>query len=368
MDSPGARSQRDPSAMVFSPSDLDGVVLTPLERRTFRQQTAQHEAPWIAVSVAAVCLAIASLNSVLGTGEGMGTSFQANIPIFFASLLVAMSAPLLGRSWMPASVVPWISAGLATLIVLSLLLQEHAVFSDTGLLYSLFAIAAYGPIALDWRAAIVAAVPMAIGCVWVSMSQPSPTNVDWIVGSVAAFLISGVLLAVRLRGVDALAKALALHAALATEDPLTGMLNRRGLDTRIPQAFGLAARGEVLASAMFVDIDGLKQVNDRFGHHAGDAVIKATAEAIKKSVRAGDFTCRWGGDEFLILGIGNRWNAEVLSARVRGHLLESSIPQSQWSGTVTFGWAEVDPALENFDDLVRLADADMYSRRASRQV
>jgi len=361
-------SARSASAMVFSPSDLDGVVLTPQERRTFRQQTAKHEAPWISASVAAVALAIATLNSVLSTGYGPGTSFRDNIPVFVAALLLAIAAPLIGRSWVPAAAVPWISAGLAVVIVMSLLLQEHANFSDTGLLYSLFAIAAYGPIALDWRAAIVAAVPMLMGCVWVAMAQPSPMNVDWIVASIAALMISGVLLAVRLRGVDALAKALALHAALATEDPLTGMLNRRGLDARIGQVFGLAARGQVTISAMFVDIDGLKQVNDRHGHHMGDQVIKATAEAIQAAVRAGDFTCRWGGDEFLILGIGSRWNSEVLSARICELLSKSNIPSRVWPGTVTFGSATIDPAGESFDELVRRADADMYARRAHRKV
>ena len=368
MGSGHSSSQGRTSPIVYSPDDLDDVELDPADRRHFRQQTAKHEAPWIAVSVSAVAFGIAALNSALSTGTGSGTSFQDNIPVFCAALLLAIAAPLLGRSWMPAAAVPWISAGLAAVIVLSLLLQEHAHFSDTGLLYSLFAIAAYGPIALDWRAATVAAVPMAVGCVWVAMAQPSPADVDWIVASVAAFLISGVLLAVRLRGVDAHAKALALHAALATEDPMTGMLNRRGLDARISQAFSLAARGQTTVSAMFVDIDGLKKVNDRHGHNFGDVVIKATAEAIQGAVRAGDFTCRWGGDEFLILGIGSRWNPDVLTSRIRELLAAGSIPNHVWPGTVTFGWAMIDPAVDSFDELVRQADADMYSRRAGRKV
>ena len=355
--------ERDAAALVFAPSDVDHVVLTALERRTFRQQTAKHEAPWIAVSVGAVSFTIATLNSVLGTGA----TFNDNVAVFIAAALIAISAPLLGRSWMPAAVVPWISAGLAVVLVLALLSQEYTNFSDTGLLYSLFAIAAYGPIALDFRAAIAAAVPMLIGCAWVASSLDSPANIDWFVGSIAAFLISGVLLAVRLRGVDALAKALALHAALATEDPLTGMLNRRGLDSRISQVFALAARGEVNISAMFVDIDGLKQVNDLHGHNMGDRVIKATADSIRRAVRAGDLTCRWGGDEFLILGIGTRWNSEVLTERICAYLAEAAISTSQWPGTVTFGWATIDPAVDSFDELVRRADADMYARRASRK-
>ena len=354
--------------MIFSPRDIDDVVLTPHERHTFREQTAKHEAPWISASVAVLAFALATLNSVLGTGDGGGTSFSENYPIYLASVLLAIAAPLIGRSWMPAALVPWISAGLATVMVCALLLQEYTHFSDTGLLYALFAIAAYGPIAMDWRAAIVAAVPMLMGCIWVSLSLHSPANIDWIVASIAALLISGVLLAVRLRGVDALAKALALHAAMATEDPLTGMLNRRGLDQRLSQVFGLAARGQVTISAMFVDIDGLKQVNDRHGHNMGDLVIKATANAIHDSVRAGDFTCRWGGDEFLILGIGTHWDSDVLTERIRAHLASCKISPEKWPGTVTFGWATVDPAVDSFDELVRQADADMYSRRASRKV
>ena len=354
--------------MVFSPRDVDDVVLTPHERHAFRQQTAQHEAPWIAASVAVLAFALATLNSVLGTGNKGGTSFSENYPIYLAAVLLAIAAPLIGRSWVPAALVPWISAGLATVMVIALLLQEYTHFSDTGLLYALFAIAAYGPIAMDWRAAIVAAVPMLVGCIWVSLSLTSPADIDWIVASIAALLISGVLLAVRLRGVDALAKALAMHAALATEDPLTGMLNRRGLDQRMSQVFGLAARGQVTISAMFVDVDGLKQVNDRHGHNWGDQVIMATADAIGKSVRAGDFTCRWGGDEVLIRGIGSTWNSDVLTERICKHLDASGIPADKWPGTVTFGRATVDPAVDSFDELVRQADADMYSRRSRRAI
>ncbi|MDO8732956.1 MAG: GGDEF domain-containing protein [Actinomycetota bacterium] len=361
-------TERDASGIVFSPSDIDHVALTAHERSAFRQQTAKHEAPWIAASVAVLALVLATMNSVLGTDEGGGTSFQENIPIFLSALLLAIAAPLLGRPWLPAAAVPWISAGLATLMVLALLFQEYKHFSDTGLLYALFAIAAYGPLAMDFRAAISAAVPMLIGCIWVSMSLASPANVDWTVASIAALMISGVLLSVRLRGVDSLAKALALHAALATEDPLTGMLNRRGLNARLGQVFSLAARGQVTISAMFVDIDGLKQVNDRHGHNMGDQVIKATAEAIQSSVRGGDLTCRWGGDEFLILGIGSNWNSDVLTQRIREFLAKSEIPTGQWPGTATFGWATIDPAVDTFDELVRQADADMYSRRARRKV
>lgn len=359
-----APKRRGASSMMFSisPHDIDNVKLTAAERLTFRQRTAKREAPWIAASVAAVSFTIATLNSLVGTGS----TFQDNLPIFFAALLLLIAAPLIGRTWMPAAAVPWINAGLAFIVVLSLLMQERANFSDTGMLYALFAIAAFGPIVLDWRAAIAVAVPMFLGCVWVASSLDSPANVDWVVASIAALLISGVLLNVRLRGVDDLAKALALQAAFATEDPLTGMLNRRGLDARTSQVFSLAARGHVTISAMFVDVDGLKQVNDHHGHHMGDLVIKATAEAIRESVRAGDLTCRWGGDEFLILAIGTRWNPELLTERIRAHLAQAKVPATQWRGSVTFGWASVDPGEEPFDELVRRADADMYSKRAHR--
>jgi len=88
---------------------------------------------------------------------------------------------------------------------------------------------------------------------------------------------------------------------MAVTDKLTGLLNRHGFDAVFMQALKEAKRShEPLSVAMF-DIDNFKDINDRFGHVAGDAVIHAVGAAARAALRESDALCRWGGDEFLVL-------------------------------------------------------------------
>jgi diguanylate cyclase (GGDEF)-like protein len=88
-------------------------------------------------------------------------------------------------------------------------------------------------------------------------------------------------------------------ATLARVDPLTETLNRRAFDAHVAE---LASRaGKMSGTVALVDINGLKQINDLYGHAAGDAVIRALGTAIRSLIRADDLLFRWGGDEFLLL-------------------------------------------------------------------
>ena len=89
-------------------------------------------------------------------------------------------------------------------------------------------------------------------------------------------------------------------ARLAQVDPLTGALNRRGLDLRVPE---LEADDAALAVAM-VDLDHFKLVNDNFGHAVGDEVIIMLAEVLNASTRKEDLVGRYGGEEFIVLMSG----------------------------------------------------------------
>jgi diguanylate cyclase (GGDEF)-like protein/PAS domain S-box-containing protein len=90
-------------------------------------------------------------------------------------------------------------------------------------------------------------------------------------------------------------------ARLAREDPLTGLANRRQFDERLEQAVVRARRLELPIALMLLDVDYFKQVNDRHGHPAGDAVLKAVAERIRASTYDVDLVARLGGDEFAVL-------------------------------------------------------------------
>ena len=91
------------------------------------------------------------------------------------------------------------------------------------------------------------------------------------------------------------------HTLLARHDPLTTLLNRRGFEERFEQAIAQAHRRETPLSVLAIDIDHFKQVNDRYGHHAGDRVLFQLAEQLRAWFRQTDCVARMGGEEFLVL-------------------------------------------------------------------
>lgn len=88
---------------------------------------------------------------------------------------------------------------------------------------------------------------------------------------------------------------------IATTDSLTGLINRQAFDFLFGEYFKDSLRKSSTFSAVMFDIDYFKKINDRYGHLAGDKVIKEVAELAKNSVRQNDFIARWGGEEFIVL-------------------------------------------------------------------
>ncbi len=111
---------------------------------------------------------------------------------------------------------------------------------------------------------------------------------------------------------------LRLHEAelLATLDPLTGVANRRELDREL--AARVAAQHEFCV--LLFDLDGFKAVNDQYGHLCGDEVLKQLAARLGGQVRARDFVCRWGGDEFVAILACEQAHAETRSRQIAARL------------------------------------------------
>ena len=155
---------------------------------------------------------------------------------------------------------------------------------------------------------------------------------------------------------------------LALEDPLTGLPNRRLLEDRLERALSTAARNRERVAVLLLDLDGFKDVNDEFGHAAGDAVLKAVAQRLKVSVRESDTVARTGGDEFVLLVRGVQQRADV------AHLAEKLLatirePISDGGITLQVG-ASIGIAIYPADtlhpaQLVRLADKAMYDVKQS---
>ena len=122
-------------------------------------------------------------------------------------------------------------------------------------------------------------------------------------GLLASLLLSAVVwqyLKVR-NIVQAAEEAKARIRHLAEHDALTGLANRRLLKAKMEHAIVRARRDAQSIAVMFIDLDGFKQVNDVLGHQAGDTLLKAVSERLRKSVRANDTVARLGGDEFVVV-------------------------------------------------------------------
>jgi diguanylate cyclase (GGDEF)-like protein len=89
--------------------------------------------------------------------------------------------------------------------------------------------------------------------------------------------------------------------ALATSDPLTGLLNRRGFSDALELELARCRRYGKIAALLLLDLDNFKAVNDTLGHQGGDEVLAKVGELLGKSIRVTDTAGRWGGDEFVIL-------------------------------------------------------------------
>ena len=140
---------------------------------------------------------------------------------------------------------------------------------------------------------------------------------------------------------------------LAATDPLTGCLNRRAFLERLDRAAAGAGAGWVVC---LVDLDGFKGVNDRAGHAAGDAVLRAVTVALGGVVRETDTVARLGGDEFAVLAAADAGGSEALAARLR----EAVAAAGGATGvTASVGATDVRPGDEG-DEVLGRADQAMY--------
>ena len=153
---------------------------------------------------------------------------------------------------------------------------------------------------------------------------------------------------------------------LAGHDPLTGLLNRGGLEIRSSALLALAQREKRSVFAVFIDIDGLSNINNAHGHLAGDLVISEIAVAATRLVRAADLVARWGGDELVIIGLGEGPDPDRVEAVIRADVT-IALQNSEIDGSVSAGLSTLEGESASASALIHLADAHMYERRLLRR-
>jgi len=186
--------------------------------------------------------------------------------------------------------------------------------------------------------------------------RPSPDTTGRVVryGSVAA------------RARQTIESATEQMTRLALQDPMTGVLNRRGLEQALVKLCAARDRGSAPV-AVLIDCDDFKSINDGYGHAAGDAVLKAVANALVETVRAGDYVARVGGDEFmLVLPDTRTWEAVEVANRVRVRVTEEvqGLPDELPEVSVSIGVQRLARGITSVTEVVRATQAALKSSKA----
>ena len=160
-----------------------------------------------------------------------------------------------------------------------------------------------------------------------------------------------------------------LHA-LSLRDDLTGLHNRRGLQSVAQRHLQAARRDSLKPILLFIDLDGLKEINDRLGHADGDCALMEMAGLLRTTFRAQDLIARIGGDEFVVLTFGYAGQgAEDYRLRIAAQIAErNAAPDRRYTLAASIGIAPADSVDTSLEELLSQADSDMYAqKRRQRQ-
>lgn len=349
---------------------------------------------WVAAASGALLAVISSLTmlahvvdqDVLFSGLGV-VALRLNTALAFALLgsgLLALVLPDLLR----ASVAARLATGFAAVFAL-LAIQ---LFVGTAAIDQLPALMARDPsagagaagAALGILAGSFAAMAAAMLAVAVATTRSILTPLRAVVGAMQRFERGERGVRVAVRGNDELSRvggefnAMAAQLdgmrsrleAEANDDPLTLIPNRRRFDDRLRQAIDDAARQGSSCVCVVLDLDGFKPVNDRFGHSAGDVVLRTIATRGLEAIRPSDTFARIGGDEFgAVLPDTDRVGARIVVERIR-RAVEGQVTLDASAGDVrvhgSFGLAVFPQDGSSADELIAAADAAMYAAKRAR--
>jgi diguanylate cyclase (GGDEF)-like protein len=154
----------------------------------------------------------------------------------------------------------------------------------------------------------------------------------------------------------------------AMHDSLTGLLNRRAAVEALDRDLARSRRGGQALALLFIDLDGLKAINDTFGHEGGDAAIRTVADALRATTRQEDVVARIGGDEFIVacLGASGREGTSTLAERIRQRVACSvtEVSGKRIEVACSIGVAVSEQSDVSVDALMHRADQALYLAKA----
>jgi diguanylate cyclase (GGDEF)-like protein len=202
----------------------------------------------------------------------------------------------------------------------------------------------------------------AVGCV-VQMVMPAEES------QLARMLVPFIVVYLREAAPVLEAKRLMEHLRESSlRDAMTGLYNRRFLEEYTTTLVATSQRRKSPFAVLMLDLDYFKQVNDNFGHEAGDKVLKTLADILAKSVRSSDLVVRYGGEEFLmVLQDSDAEAAMKVAEKIRAQVAETKIalPAAMLQKTISIGVAEFPADADTFWQVVKFADVALYEAKAA---
>jgi diguanylate cyclase (GGDEF)-like protein len=158
-------------------------------------------------------------------------------------------------------------------------------------------------------------------------------------------------------------------SVMALTDDLTGLFNRRGCYESLRRMMARSKRRGGAFAVCLIDIDNMKEINDRFGHSEGDRVLGSFADIIRKNTRESDYACRIGGDEFVLLfPDGDAREAEHYLYRILSGVDMLNTENMKYAVTFSYGLAEFNDASDySIDRLIETADKNMYRKKSAKK-
>ncbi len=151
---------------------------------------------------------------------------------------------------------------------------------------------------------------------------------------------------------------------ISVTDGLSQLKNRAHWESAVQNEFSRHKRSGASLSIIMADIDHFRQINDEYGHAAGDEVIRAIAQSFAVALRPTDMACRYGGEEFAIILPDTPIEGSLLFAeRLRTEVQTLSIKPQGLRCTISLGVAELTKTMESYEDLIERADEALYQAK-----